>query len=246
MAEMPKINTGLLYGIVADVMPMEGRDFTISTAFDENKKPRLSVMPLTDIGKAFVPLLVARLAKPMGDNGVTVAAAGPVAQEVVTITSIRRRVEEEAATARQAKLKEAETNRKAKFDAVEAARKARIAKSGEKSSMSQEEIAANRAAQQAAIATWRLKAADAKINGIRESVDAAARQAAEQDAKNGKSWAVDMDAPLTSLFDRQDVTSKMTLKERLIAQIAAHAVEQDDLHSQAVTAAKQYIIPLKK
>lgn len=247
MANMPKINTGLLYGIVADTMPMEGRDFTIDTTLDESKKPRLSIVPLTDIGRAFVPLLVSRLTKPMSDNGVSIlAGSGPIAQEVVTITSIRQKVEEEAAAARKAKLKEAEADRKAKVEAAEAARKARIAKQGDKSPVSQEELTASRAAQQAALQAWRLKASDDKIKAIRESVDAAARQAAEQDAKNGKSWAVDMDAPLTSLFDKQDVTSKMMLKERLIAQIAAHAVEQDDLRNQAVATAKQYIIPLKK
>jgi len=245
MAEMPKINTGLLYGIVADVMPMEGRDFTITTAFDENKKPRLSITPLTEIGKAFVPLLVARLTKPMGDNGVSVATDGPATQEAMTITSIRRKVEEDAAAARQARLREAEADRKAKLAAIDAARNARIAKSGEKAPPSQEEVAANRAAQQAATAIWRLKAVGDKIKSIRESVDAAAKQAAEQDAKIGKSWAVDMDAPLTSLFDRQDAIAKFTEKENLIGQMAMHAVEQDYLGGRAAGIAKQYIIPKK-
>ena len=246
MAEMPKINTGLLYGIVADTMPMEGRDFTITAAFDENKKPRLSITPLTEIGKAFVPLLIGKLTKPMGDTGVSVAGDGPTPQEVVTIRSIRRRAEEEAAAARQAKIKAAEANRQAKYNASQEARKARVAKLGEQSQASQEELQAMRESNKAAAAVWRLQAADSKIKAIREEVDALALAAAEADAKNGKSWAVDMDAPLTSLFDRQDVADKFAAKEALIGQMAAYAVEQDDIRNRAVAAAKQYIIPLKK
>ena len=246
MADAPHIDTRLLYGIVADMMPMEGRDFVIDTAFDENRKPRLTIKPLTDIGKMFVPLLANRLAKPMGDSGVSVATDGPVAQEVMTVRSIRDKVEAEAAAARQAKIREAEADRQAKANAAQEARKARIARTGENSPVSEEELAANRAAQQAVLASWRLKAVDGKIKGIRAAIDEAARQAAEQDAQAGKSWAVDMDAPLTSLFDRQDARLKLANKERIIAQMAARDVEQDDLRNQAVAIAKQYIIPLKK
>lgn len=243
MANKPTVNTGVLYSIVADTMPMEGRDFTINTSLDENGKTKLVIAPLTDIGKAFAPILANRLAKPLGGDGVSVSVNGETPQEVLTVASIRKKVEAEAAAARQARIKQAEADRKAKFDAADAARKDRITKSGEKAQASQAELEASRAAQQAALTAWRLSAMDKKIPEVRNAVDAAARQAAEKDAKEGRSWAVDMDAPLTSLFDRQDVTSKFTQKERLVAQIASHAAEEDDLRAQAVAIAKQYIIP---
>ena len=245
MVDRPQINTGLLYGIVADAMPMEGRDFTIDASFDENRKPKLVIKPLTDVGKAFVPMLVARLTKPMGGEGVTVLGDGPVAQEVVTVRSLRQKVVEEATAARQAKLKEAEADRQAKYNASQEARKARIAKSGENAPASQEEVAANRAAHQAASLAWRLKSIDERIPKIRAAVDVAAKAAAEDDAKNGKDWTTDMDAPLTSLFDRQDVRGKLAMKENLVSQMAAHEFEIDDLRNRAVAVAKQYIIHRK-
>lgn len=245
MADKPQINTGLLYGIVADAMPMEGRDFTIDASFDENNKPKLAIKPLTDIGKAFVPVLISRLTKPMDGEGVTVLGDGPVAQEVVTVRSLRQKIVEEMTAARQAKLREAEADRKAKYDASQEARKARIAKSGENSPVSQEEIAANRAAQQAASLAWRLKSIDERIPKIRAAVDVAAKAAAEEDARNGKDWATDMDAPLTSLFDRQDVRGKLAMTENLVGQMAAHEFEIDDIRNRAVAVAKQYIIHRK-
>jgi len=77
------------------------------------------------------------------------------------------------------------------------------------------------------------------------AVDNAARAAADNDAKAGKSWAVDMNAPLTSQFDRQDVIAKLSEKEKLIAGMAEHAVDEDYLGRRAVNIAKQYIIPKK-
>lgn len=245
MADKPKVNTGLLYGVIADTMPMEGRDFAIETSLDENNKTKLSITPLTDIGKAFVPLLLAKLGRPMADSGVTVAGAGQTPPEVMTIRTIRRKVEEEADAARQAKLKEAESEKQAKIAAVHAAQEAakdRAAKNGGKAALTREEMAIGQEAQKAAQQEWMLKNISEKVPGIRKAIDDLAKKAAEEDEKKGKSWTVDMDAPLTSLFDRQDVTAKFTQREQLISQMAANAVEQDRLRTQAVETAKQYII----
>ena len=245
MADKPKINTGVLYGIVADTMPMEGRDYTIDAATGEDGKPRLTIKALTDIGRAFVPVLITRLTRPMGDNGVAVAGDGPVAQEVMTIRSVRAKVEAEAAAARQAKLKEADDDKQKKLAALAEIRKARFAGPGEKAPPTSEEEQAARDANRAATLAWRLHAIDERIPKMRAEIDAAAKAAAEDDEHNGKSWAVDMDAPLTSLFDRQDVTDKFRLREGLAGKMAENAFEADELRNRAVAVAKQYILHKK-
>ena len=242
MADKPNVNTGLLYGVIADAMPMEGRDFAIETSLDGNNKPKLSITPLTDVGKAFVPLLLARLSKPMADAGVVLAGDGPVAQEVVTIRSLQRKIENESDFAREAKLKEAEAAQQAKMTAAKKIHDERVAKSGNDAPPSQEERKAIQEAQDATIQAQKLKRMSKKIPEIRNAINELAKKAATSDAQHGRSWAVDMDAPLSSLFDRQDVTAKFTAKEWLIDKLAEHAVEQDNLREQAVETAKQYII----
>ena len=229
----PKINATMLYEIVADAMPMEGRDFSLDIAQGPDGGTKLSVKPLTDVGKMFAPILVSRLAKPMSASGVSVVGDGPASQEVLTVRSIRTKVEAEAEAARRSRIREAAADAKAKYEASQAARKARIAKAGEKSPVSQEELAASQALEKANARVDQLKRIDAAVSQLRVKVDAAAKAAAEKDAKTGRSWAVDMDAPLKTPFDRNDAIAKLSEKERLLDQMAAHAVDMDYLGMRA-------------
>lgn len=239
-----QVNTKLLYGIVADTMPMEGRDFTL-TVDSSGGKPTVSIKALTDIGRAFAPLLAGKLAKPMADTGVGVASEGSVVQEVLTVRRIREKVEAEAAAARRAKIEAAKAHADAKRAALEQARKARIGAQGEKAPESQDERAARRELKSAAEALERLTMIDGRVGKIRAWVDERARAAAAKDMAAGRSWAVDMDAPLTTQFDRDDATAKLAAKEDLIGKIAEHAVEQDFLGWRAIDVAKQYITQKK-
>lgn len=244
--EQQRVDTRLLYGIVADAMPMEGRDFTLEVGNDEDGKPKVTIKPLTDAGKAFAPLLIAKLADPMGAAGVAVAGVGVAAAEVLTVRKIREKVEADATAARRAKIAAAESGYKAKLEALENARKARIEKASEKSPVSQEELAAELDVNKANAELHKAKALDAHVTKIRARVDTLAKAEAEKDERTGRSWAVDMDAPLKTQFDRRDAISKFSEKERLIEHMAELAANQDALGGRAVALAKQYIIHKKK
>ncbi len=247
MADTPqKIDAKKLYGIVADTLPMEGRDYTLDVTDGDDGKQRLSITPLTDIGKAFAPLLAAKLAKPMQENGVEVQGAGPAVQEANTVRAIREKIEAEAAAARAVKIREASIAAAKRHEALQDARRVRIERTGMNSPESLDERAAATALSVARLRLSQLEQIEKQINRIREKVDRTATAAAERDAKTGRSWGVDMDAELDTPFDRQDVTAKLTEKENLIDRMARHAVELDTLGGKAVELAKQYIIPKKK
>ena len=239
MANKPQIDARAVYGVIADTMPMEGRDFVLDTAYDENNKPRLAVRPLTDIGKAFAPIMAARLSATMKGSGVSVETADATAREIATVNTIRARVEQEAAQAHQARIADVERILQEKRKAQEDAAKARPA--GERAP--REELDLMRAVDRAVRDLRRAKIIVEKVPGIREEVNEAARAAARADAVEGRDWSVDMDAPLTSLFDRQDVETKFRQRETLITQIAERRVDIDELTSAAVASTKQYILP---
>lgn len=239
MANKPQIDAHAVYGVIADTLPMEGRDFALDTAYDSNNKPRLIVRPLTDIGQAFAPILMARLEKALSGAGMSVETAGPVAQEVVTVNTIRRRVEEEAMAAHNNRIAELEKAFKEKSAAQQALDKAR--KAGER--IPQNEIDAIRATETAMRDLQRAKRVVHKVPDVRKSVEAEALDAAKADAKAGRDWSVDMDAPLTSLFDRQDVESKFRQREVLVTRIAETTVTLEELRASAVAYGKQYALP---
>ena len=245
MADKPQIDARAVYGVVADTMPMEGRDFVLDTAYDENKKPKLMVRPLSDIGRAFAPILTANLAKAMAGAGVSVSENGAAAQEVVTVNLIRKKAEQEALAAHEARIASAEADFKAKKAAQEAAYKARVAKSGERAPFGEEEMTAMRAAEQAARGLRRMRQITKKLQAARADVDSEALKEAQEDAKNGRDWSVDADAPLTSLFDRQDAENKFKRREELVLQMAAHAADYDELRYAAASYTKQYVLPKK-
>jgi hypothetical protein len=172
-------------------------------------------------------------------RGMSVEAAGPAAQEVVTVNTIRQRVEQEAMAAHNNRIAELEKEFKDKSAAQRELDKAR--KAGER--MSQDEINAMRATETAMRALQRAKSVVHKVPDVRKSVEAEALDAAKADAQAGRDWSVDMNAPLTSLFDRQDVESKFRQREVLVTKIAETTVTLEELRASAVAYGKQYALP---
>lgn len=240
----PTVSASLLYGIVADTMPMEGRDFTL-TINNTGGRAAVSIKALTDIGRAFAPLLADRLAKPLTAEGVAVYGDGTQTREVLTIRSIQAKVLEDASVARKAKIESAKAYEASKRAALESAAKARIAAHGEKAPESPDERKAKHELDMATDTVKRLTMIDERIEQARAWVDERAKSAAEKDREQGREWAVDMDAPLTTQFDVDDAKSKLTAKEGLIGRMAEYAVARDYYGDKAVDIAKQYIIQKK-
>jgi len=240
--DKPKINTQLVYNTVAALLPMEGRDFTIDSGVDGENKPTLLISPLTPIGRAWVPFLQQALTAPLQRDGVTVKEGGATAQETLTIRSVRQKMEAEADAALKAKLEEARKLVETRKTEAERLRKEQVEKEGDKTNPSEAVRTAYRQTNEAAMEAARLHRMSAKIAGIRQELDKAATDAANADAKQGRNWAVDLDAPLTSLFDQQDVQAKLKQREDLVTEIARQRAETDAVLLQAVQVAKQYII----
>lgn len=238
MSDRPEVNTALVYGKVAELLPTEGRDFLIDAAYDPERRAQLSITPLTPLGRAWVPFLAESLRTEMAQIGVAGISDGkPAVQtESETIRTVRARIEAEAAEKRKSRIAEAEkdlADRRAEMKAVRERQPPASVEEVRKSAV---------AANNASLNLYNLQRTSSRVDGIRSEVDAAAETAAREDEKKGKPWAVDLDAPLTSLFDRQDISRKLREKEYLLEQIATHAVAIDDLKNQAVTVAKQYIL----
>jgi hypothetical protein len=80
------------------------------------------------------------------------------------------------------------------------------------------------------------------MSEAREQISAVARAAAEADAKAGNDMAVDRDAPLTTLFDKEDVTRNMDALEIRAQQLATHMFMADTVKSEAATIGKRYAL----
>ena len=232
------LNTTKLYEVIADTMPMEGRDFTLDQVQQEGQPTRLVIKPLTAAGRGFVPTLMERLAKPMAEQGVTVVSDGVPEREVATIASIRAAVEREGAATVSAKLKAVGLEMHQKRAVADELVRKRMAAGGIAAARSPEEIKALKAADNARMALERLQHIADSLPQVRKEVDAAALVRAEAE---GEAWAVDVNAPLTSLFERERVTRAIQDKELMIRQLAAMRYDEATLKRKAAMAAAQFI-----
>ena len=227
------IDTTSLYNIIADTMPTEGRDFVID-AQTRGNETLLKITPLTAVGRSFVPLLLEKLAKPMRDKGMAVDVGGKEAQEVATVNSIRAQAEREGTAAMEAKLDAANKDAAAKAAALKEA-------SG---------TANERAAHTALIKTQtearRLAGVISRLPETRKEIDAAALEMARADEANGASWAMDHDAALTTLFDRQAAANAMRYREEASRRMAEWEYDAADLKRAAASVVKPYAVCNKK
>ena len=237
-----KIDATALYTIIANTMPTEGRDFTISLA-EGADGTQLTIRPLTAVGRGFVPALIENLRQPMKDQGIMLNVVDKANQELVTVNTLRARVEEEAAAKIRAKLDAVREDLRAKEAAAAAATQDRIEKHSRNAPPTAAENTANGAARQAKLALRRLEAIANLIPAVREDIYKVARNQAISDEQNGKSWAVDMDAPLTTLFDKQDALNTFRQREDLLQRLAALEHERDMMRAKAIYATKKFIIP---
>ena len=232
------IDTTQLYTVIADTMPTEGRDFTISVSQQEGQKPQLSIKALTPVGHGFVPVLLERLAQ----QGIDVTTDTGVNQETLTIRMIRERAEREAAEALKARMESVLKDLEAKRAALNELSALRVAQHGEHSKKTDEELKAQKTVDEAQRHLWRLTRLEETIGPTRARLDAAAHNIAVEDAKNGKSWAVDMDAPLMTLFERQDAIRAFTNKEEYVRRLAALDIDTNMIRAQALEATKRFIM----
>lgn len=238
---IPTIDTQKLYTIIADTMPTEGRDFTIDVGYNGNNQPQLTVKPLTAVGRGFVPVLLERLASQMKGQNITIATDGVAVQELITVNVIRERVAQDSMAKLQTALRDTKEQYRKSTDEMAKMDKVRSGKTltAEERKKRGEVM---RHMQQLTERRKQLEFMIARIPEIKEQVNGDARAAAEADAKNGKNWATDLNAPLTSLFDRQDVTEKLQRQESLIQQIAAYTFMTESARNNAIAVGKQYIL----
>lgn len=244
MMEKPDINMSTLYGTVADLMPQEGRDFTVDSMYGADRKPVLVVEPLTDLGRAWVPHLKSALVPALSPDGVTVAGTAVQVPESskVTVRSLREKIEDEADAEMAAKIQKAADEAAAKYEASKKAREEFIAQNGETAELPDSVRSLVRDANSASTARYKIQRVAANVKLIRGEITGAAIAAAKADEPKGKFWAIDMDAPLTSLFDRQDVQNKVRHKEQLVYRMAELKYEIDELKDSAVYNLKQYAL----
>lgn len=238
--ETKPLNTQQMYSVIADTMPTEGRDFTIDIV-TRGDKQQLVVKPLTAVGRGFVPALIEQLAAKMNNPNITFTSDGVAEREVSTINTMRSDIEREAAETLRVKLDAVKAQIKAKTEAL-----AKEDKERGKRVLTQEE---SKKRADASNELSRLNAQQRQMRymldhmgAAREKVDALARAMAEADAKKGIDWSVDFDEPVTTLFDRQDITDKLKRREMLIQQLTAHMFMVDDLTRNAAGISRQYIV----
>lgn len=244
MADQPKINAVDVYRTVADLLPVEGRDFKINLATHTGDgKQDLLVEGLTPMGKAWVPFLIEKLGLQMKDQGVGVenATTGEVKAELPTVNSIRRAIVDEFDSKLQARIHDQEVVAKQNAEKAAAAQKAKDANPGEAQAADDARKALN-AQRNAESSARHLKAVAAKVSQIRANVAERAKKVAEKEKETGQDWSVDPEAPLETLFDRTNAEDRLRKKEDLILRMAELAVQMDDLGGQAVHMAKFYAL----
>lgn len=236
------IDTTQLYAIIADTMPTEGRDFTISVNQPEGQKPQLSIKALTPVGRGFVPALIERLAGPLTQQGIEMTSGEPVNPELLTVRMIRERTEHEATEALKAKIEAVRQDLETKRAALNELASARITQHGEQSTKTEEERKAQQTVNETQRVLWKLTRLEEILGPTRSKLDAAAHNIAVQDAKDGKSWAIDMDAPLLTLFERQDAIQAFKDKEIYVRRLAALDIDMDVVRHQALEVTKRFIM----
>ena len=239
------IDTTQLYGIIAQTMPTEGRDFTITVTQEPDQKPKVAIAALTNVGRGFVPALISRLSDPLQKNGVSLTDSTGRPDELTTINKLREQAELESAATVKAKIESARKEAEKRDTELAEARKARIAKSGEQAKMSQEERKAISAMNYARNNLARLEKIVERIPKTRKQLEDSARAVAENEEKQGNAWAVDMDAPITTLFDKQDAIQAFRLKEEAVQRLAALSYDTEATMKQAIDATKRFIINRK-
>ena len=111
--------------------------------------------------------------------------------------------------------------------------------------MSQEERKAISAMNYARNNLARLEKIVERIPKTRKQLEDSARAVAENEEKQGNAWAVDMDAPITTLFDKQDAIQAFRLKEEAVQRLAALSYDTEATMKQAIDATKRFIINRK-
>jgi len=237
----PQLDTQMMYTIIADAMPTEGRDFTIDIVQGDGKQPTIVLKPLTAVGRGFVPALLEQLSEKMKDKNVSFSSDGVAEREVDTINTIRAAIEKDAMAALHARLEDARRQHKAKMDEIakeDKERGKRVFTAEEAKKRSSDVNEAQRFSAQQRQIQYMID----HVQEAREKVDAESKRVAETESKDGKDWSVDMDAPLTTLFDRQDVTDKLKRKETITQQMTAYMYMVEDLMRSAANTGKQYIL----
>lgn len=232
-----KINMSAVYNTVANMLPTEGRDFMINTENDANNNQRLVIKSLTPLGKDWVPHLQAQLMKNGAVNAVT-GDAKPVNQEHETIVQMIKRLTDEADAKRATRI--AELRREHERKSAEIKELQKRVKAGEPEPAGlREEINKLNTLHSAWVSAVRVSK---NIPEVRSRVDAAAETAAKEDAARGVVWAVSPDEEVKTLFDKQDITRKISAKATLIEEVAKLEAAASDKFRKAVDIAKQYTI----
>lgn len=233
------IDVAAVYRTVADTLPAEGRDFTLDTVTAPDGSQKVVLTPISPIGNSWAPHLRKALDAAIGKDGTKTELAGSVGNEVVTVASIRAKVEAEAAETLSKQVEAAKKDIAAKKAALDELRR----KSPQASAIELRD--ANQALRAAELYSSKLAKLPAKVKAARTKVDELAKSAALADEKNGRPWAIDMNAPLTTMFDREDAAKKLRQKEQDVLHIAQREIDTDLLVDDAVAVAKQYILQKK-
>ena len=224
MESRPKVDTAAVYRTVADLLPQEGRDYNLKLATAQDGAQSVVIEGLTPMGKAWIPFLEERLRNPGGGAGAGVISSdGSLQANAETVNSVRKAVVAEYDAKRQARIRDQEKL---------------AAKSRENKDVA--------AARKAEAEISRLMAVSARVIKIRESLVARAVREAEADRAAGKDLGVDPDAPLTTLFDRTDVDTRLRRAESGIEMMAERSVDIARIGASVVHDLKQYALNKNK
>lgn len=255
MAGKSKVDTAAVYRTIADMLPVEVRDYRLhlSTAVSDGSETIL-VEGVTAMGMAWVPFLRDKLEALLKQSGVGVeivgqkevkhneASADEARADQITVKTLRKKAADATAAEVAKRIEALKADVKAKEDALAKLQKELKDVGGRDDELRKafnEKRAADRALQHA-------KLVDAKVAQIRATVEQRAVKRAETEKQAGNDWSVDQDAPITTLFDRMDVENRMGDKEQGILRMAELAAQMDEIGERAVSSASKYALTKKK
>ncbi len=215
------LNVAELYKTVADVLPTEGRDFTLDEVTAQTGGTTVLITPVSQIGRAWVPFLRDALTKTLANDGTHVEIAGHTQQEPVTLADLRQAAI--AMTDQVLKLRVEATKR----DVAEKRDRLVTLQNKTPPAPDAELAAARKAVSEAVHVASKVAKLPSKVIPVRKAIDAAAVQEATADE------AVDPNERLTSLFDRYDMADRLKYKEEQVVKIAQHEVDIDELRAEA-------------